>query len=117
MGESLLVANLRPLHKKPRIPIRNATVRCKQAKDLKINNMAARKNKNDQQHGGITDKQDKNAGSGAFNQGAAQDPDYNNVFDNEQVRFPRKSNESKDEDWGNVGKSNAGGNEQGSDKE
>ncbi|RYY21085.1 MAG: hypothetical protein EOO04_18860 [Chitinophagaceae bacterium] len=29
----------------------------------------------DDQAGGITDKHDKNAGSGAFNQGAAQDPD------------------------------------------
>jgi hypothetical protein len=32
------------------------------------------KKKSDQQ-GGITDKRDKNAGSGAFNQGSAQDPD------------------------------------------
>lgn len=31
-------------------------------------------NKDKIQHGGITDKRDKNAGSGAFNQGAAQDP-------------------------------------------
>jgi hypothetical protein len=28
------------------------------------------------QAGGITHKKDKNAGSGAFNQGAEQDPDY-----------------------------------------
>lgn len=30
--------------------------------------------KDNAQQGGITDKRDKNAGSGAFNQGAAQDP-------------------------------------------
>ena len=29
------------------------------------------------QQGGITDKQDKNAGSGAFQQGAQQDEHYN----------------------------------------
>jgi hypothetical protein len=29
------------------------------------------------QHGGVTDKQDKNAGSGAFNQGSEQDPHLN----------------------------------------
>lgn len=77
--------------------------------------MTVRKNKNEPQHGGVTDKQDKNAGSGAFNQGTAQDPEYNNPLDSEQVRIPRKTDESKDDDWGNVGKSNAGGNEQGSD--
>jgi hypothetical protein len=33
------------------------------------------KRKETEQHGGITDKRDKNAGSGAFNQGSAQDPD------------------------------------------
>ena len=31
--------------------------------------------KPNEQHGGITDKRDKNAGSGAFNQGSEQDPD------------------------------------------
>ena len=34
-----------------------------------------KKNPQDQA-GGITHKKDKNAGSGAFNQGAEQDPDY-----------------------------------------
>jgi hypothetical protein len=29
-----------------------------------------------QQSGGITDKKDVNAGSGAFNQGSSQDPEY-----------------------------------------
>jgi hypothetical protein len=33
--------------------------------------------KDNTQHGGVTDKQDKNAGSGAFNQGAEQDPKIN----------------------------------------
>ena len=36
--------------------------------------MNQKKQSRDQQ-GGITDKHDKNAGSGAFNQGSAQDPD------------------------------------------
>jgi hypothetical protein len=31
----------------------------------------------EQEQGGVTDKLDKNAGSGAFNQGSEQDPDYN----------------------------------------
>ena len=66
----------------------------------------------DKQSGGITDKHDKNAGSGAFNQGTEQDPDFNNPLDAEQVRQPEKR-----EDWGNVGKSNAGGFEQGSEEE
>jgi hypothetical protein len=35
------------------------------------------KNEGNKQHGGLTDKKDKNAGSGAFNEGAEQDPDYN----------------------------------------
>ena len=35
------------------------------------------KNKDNKQHGGITDKKDKNAGSGAFNEGTEQDPNYN----------------------------------------
>lgn len=40
--------------------------------------MTGKRDKHDNaQHGGITDKRDKNAGSGAFNQGAAQDPRLN----------------------------------------
>ena len=38
------------------------------------------KRQNDQA-GGITHKHDKNAGSGAFNQGAEQDPDYDKGTD------------------------------------
>jgi hypothetical protein len=37
--------------------------------------------------GGVTDKKETNAGSGAFNQGSEQDPDYNkgtNVSDEEK---------------------------------
>ncbi len=33
--------------------------------------------KEDKQSGGITDKHDKNAGSGGFNRGAEEDPNYN----------------------------------------
>jgi len=37
-----------------------------------------KRNEGDQrQHGGITDKKDKNSGSAAFNQGVQQDPSYN----------------------------------------
>ena len=36
-----------------------------------------KKEKITKQAGGITDKKDINAGSGAFNQGAEQDPNYN----------------------------------------
>jgi hypothetical protein len=42
--------------------------------------MEKEKNQNstgNKQHGGVTDKIDKNAGSGAFNEGAEQDPNYN----------------------------------------
>ena len=35
------------------------------------------KKKGNTQAGGITDKKDINAGSGAFNQGSEQDPNYN----------------------------------------
>ncbi len=39
--------------------------------------MEKEKTKNTDQAGGITDKKDKNAGSGAFNQGSEQDPNMN----------------------------------------
>jgi hypothetical protein len=40
--------------------------------------MNKKQNKKDnKQAGGITDKKDINAGSGAFNQGSMQDPNYN----------------------------------------
>jgi hypothetical protein len=49
------------------------------------------------QYGGVTDKKDKNAGSGAFNEGTGQDPNYNEgtkVSDKEKetghLPFPRK---------------------------
>lgn len=49
------------------------------------------------QYGGVTDKKDKNAGSGAFNEGTEQDPNYNDgtkVSDKEKetghLPFPRK---------------------------
>jgi hypothetical protein len=46
-----------------------------------------KKQDNDKQNGGITDKKDANAGSGAFNQGTEQDPAYNdgvNISDEEK---------------------------------
>ena len=64
--------------------------------------------------GGITDKKDDNAGSGAFNQGSEQDPDYNDgtkVPDEEKetghIPFPVKKKEKPK--VGNIGKNNAGG--------
>jgi hypothetical protein len=39
--------------------------------------MKRTKNDGNRQHGGITDKKDKNSGSAAFNQGVQQDPSYN----------------------------------------
>ena len=42
--------------------------------------MINRKDSN-KQGGGITDKKDANAGSGAFNQGSEQDPSYNDGVD------------------------------------
>jgi hypothetical protein len=61
--------------------------------------MANNKNKStgNKQYGGVTDKKDKNAGSGAFNEGTEQDPNYNEatkVSDREKetghLPFPRK---------------------------
>ena len=71
------------------------------------------KNKKDKA-GGITEKKDMNAGSGGFNQGSEQDPDYNNgtkVSDEEKLtghtvsRGKAKEN-SRD---ANTGNKNAGG--------
>lgn len=62
------------------------------------------KKKGTEQHGGITDKRDKNAGSGAFNQGSAQDPDLNRgasdkTKDPEQVsREPQNPGTRLDDD-------------------
>jgi len=40
-----------------------------------------KKQTDNKQSGGITDKKDYNAGSGAFNQGSEQDPEYNKGID------------------------------------
>ncbi|MBC7874317.1 MAG: hypothetical protein H7Y01_09995 [Ferruginibacter sp.] len=67
------------------------------------------------QAGGITDKKEINAGSGAFNQGSEQDPDYNDgtkVSDEEKETGHTPSNlgkEKEDPKDGNIGKNNAGG--------
>lgn len=50
------------------------------------------------QYGGVTDKKDKNAGSGAFNQGAEQDPKYDKgtkVSDEEKATGHSDSNLGK----------------------
>ena len=46
--------------------------------------------KQHKQFGGITDKRDNNAGSGAFNQGSQQDPDYKDGVPGDQ-NDPRKA--------------------------
>ncbi len=76
--------------------------------------MTNKKTGNNNQSGGITDKKDVNAGSGAFNQGSEQDPHYDKgtkVSDEEKetghTPSPGKSKENTKE--GNTGKNNAGG--------
>lgn len=46
--------------------------------------------KQHKQFGGITDKRDNNAGSGAFNQGSEQDPAYNDGVPGDQ-NDPKKT--------------------------
>lgn len=70
------------------------------------------KNKKDQA-GGITDKKDINARSGAFNQGSEQDPNYNKgtkVPDEEKLtgHTPSPGKEKEVSKNGNAGKNNAG---------
>ena len=71
--------------------------------------------KDKQQSGGITHKRDKNAGSGAFNQGSEQDPNYDEgtqVSDEEKKTGHSPSNLRKQKENpkdGNIGKNNAGG--------
>ena len=70
--------------------------------------------KKNKQTGGITDKKDKNAGSGAFNQGAEQDPSYDKgtkVSDEEKLtgHTPSPGKEKEAPKDGNIGKNNAGG--------
>jgi len=72
--------------------------------------------KDTKQAGGITDKKDINAGSGAFNQGSAQDPDYDKgtkVSDEEKRtgHSPSPGKEKEKPEDGNIGKNNAGGTE------
>jgi hypothetical protein len=53
----------------------------------------------EKQHGGITHKKDMNAGSGAFNQGAEQDPDYDKgtkVSDEEKLTGHKHSQGGKE---------------------
>ena len=75
------------------------------------------KKNNDKQPGstgGVTDKKDNNAGSAAFNQGAEQDPNYNEgtkVSDEEKRtgHTPSPGKEKENPKDGNIGKNNAGG--------
>lgn len=74
-------------------------------------------NSSKDQSGGITHKHDKNAGSGAFNQGAEQDPDFDKgtkVSDEEKRTGKSPANLGKQKENpkdGNIGKNNAGGEE------
>ena len=76
--------------------------------------MKKKDKENNNQAGGITHKKDMNAGSGGFNQGSEQDPDFDKgtkVSDEEkrtgETPFPGKSKENPKD--GNIGKNNAGG--------
>lgn len=76
--------------------------------------MKKKKSSDTDQSGGITHKKDSNAGSGAFNQGSEQDPDFDKgtrVSDEEkktgQPPSPGKAKENPKD--GNIGKNNAGG--------
>jgi len=72
------------------------------------------KNKTTKGQPGITGEKDSNAGSGAFNEGSAQDKTYDHgtkVSDEEKrtghLPFPGKEKENPKD--GNIGKNNAGG--------
>ena len=69
--------------------------------------------KENNQAGGITHKRDKNAGSGAFNQGSDQDPDYDDgakVSDEEKQAGTKRSHHGKENPkGGNKGNPNASG--------
>ncbi len=70
----------------------------------------------DDQAGGITHKRDMNAGSGAFNQGAEQDPDYDKgtkVSDEEKLTGHRPAHDDGEE---KNERSNLKNHEEGSDK-
>jgi hypothetical protein len=60
------------------------------------------------QAGGITEKHDKNAGSGAFNQGSEQDPKYN---DGVADGTPHPERVSKEKENPKSGTNNAVGDE------
>lgn len=61
------------------------------------------KKKKNKQYGGITDKKDKNAGSGAFNQGAAADPNLNEGVADGTPHPERVSKEKQNPKSGKIG--------------
>ncbi|MEO5946774.1 MAG: hypothetical protein ABIP79_08150 [Chitinophagaceae bacterium] len=68
--------------------------------------------KDNKQSGGITDKKDKNEGSGGFNEGSKQDPDVNDgikISDYEKRTGHAPSPGKEKPEDGNNGKNNAGG--------
>jgi hypothetical protein len=65
--------------------------------------------KNNQQSGGVTHKQDKNAGSGGFNQGSEQDADYNKGVGADPKDLKQTTRKKENPKDGNIGKNNAGG--------
>ena len=67
--------------------------------------------KDNKQAGGIADKKDINAGSGAFNQGSQQDPNYNDgtKLSDEEKRTgntPARGKKKENPKDGNIGKNN-----------
>jgi hypothetical protein len=59
---------------------------------------------NKEQQGGITDKHDKNAGSGAFNQGSEQDPILNEGVADGTPHPEKVSKEPQNPKSGKIGK-------------
>ena len=87
-----VVADVRPM-------VRD--VRKMLGQEIKNTTMNKKQNhKDNKQAGGITHKKDVNAGSGAFNQGSEQDPDYNDgtkVSDEEKKTGHRTGDQKSDE--------------------
>ena len=71
--------------------------------------METKKKNSTKQFGGVTDKHDKNAGSGAFNQGSEQDENMNDGVADGPSHPERISKEKENPKSGNIGKNNAGG--------
>jgi hypothetical protein len=64
--------------------------------------------RNNRQSGGVTHKHDKNAGSGGFNQGSEQDPDYDKGIDAKEKDLRDGIEKKVKPNAGDTGKPRAG---------